>query len=307
MTAPNTGTHLRNIKFAITFDVEKNHNQIMHRLLPIIITCEILISAVSCTTRHNNDQAEQQAMQPTTANDTVSLLSRQGKQRLLHNGTSDTIYEVVTQVFAARMEGDSIVKAGKPDYEREFSAFPNEDTCVYDTLGRVDMVCGIADGIRYKYLYDYDNRQLSDERYYQNGELFYDRKFIYNRGQRINTIEELYIAGSKTINEYPIDTSKIKFKNGNRIEFGDTPGDYTITDPRGNVIKESSYSEMDDYSSVIEYTYNDRGWRISINCEGEYLYTYDYTNIDAHGNWLKAVIRCNGNPYGIVERTITYY
>ncbi len=279
----------------------------MHRLLLVIITCEIVLAAVSCT--GNGQQVEVAAEQPdmlpaaTADSDVVP----QQPHRLLHNGTSDTIYEVVTQVFSARMVGDTIVKDGKPDYDREFSAFPNEDTCIYDTLGQVDMVCGVADGIHYRYVYGYDNKRLSDERYYQNGELFYDRKYVYDRGRRINTIEELYIAGSKTINEYPIDTSKIRFKNGNRIEYGSTPGDYTITDARGNVVKESSYSEMDDYSSVIEYTYNDRGWRISINCEGEYLYTYDYTNIDAHGNWLKAVIRCNGNPYGIVERTISYY
>lgn len=244
------------------------------------------------------------------SNIAVADSAEQGKDplaHLIHNGTSDTIYEVVTQVYAARQDGDTIIKDGKPSFDREFSAFPNEDTCIYDTSGRIDSVRGTADGIHYKYVYGYDGKKLSDERYYQNGELFYDRRYIYNRDVRVNTIEELYIGGSKTINEYPIDLSKVRYKDGNRIEFGETPNDYTITDSRGNVIKESSYSEMDDYSSVIEYTYNDRGWRISINCEGEYLYTYDYTNIDTHGNWTKAVIRCNGAPYGIVERSITYY
>ncbi len=226
---------------------------------------------------------------------------------LLHNGKSDTIYEVVTKVFAAKQLDDSIVKAGKPDFDREFSAFPNEDTCTYDTVGRLDVVRGVSDGMNYRYVYGYEGRKLSEEQYYQNGELFYERHYVYDRGQRVNTVEQLYIEGGKTVNEYPVDLSKVVYKDGNRIEFGDTPGDYTITDARGNVIKESSYSEMDDYSSVIEYTYNDRGWRISINCEGEYLYTYDYTNIDVHGNWVKAVIRCNGVPYGIVERSIRYY
>lgn len=230
-----------------------------------------------------------------------------GQQRLLHGGLSDTIREIVTVVFAAKEECDSIVKDGKPDYNREYSAFPNEDTCMYDTTGNVSVVSGVADGIGYKYVYAYEGKELSGERYYQNGELFYDRRYIYDHGQRVNTVEQLYIGGGKTVNEYPVDLSKVRYKDGLRVEYGDTPNDYTITDQRGNVVKESSYSEMDDYSSTIEYTYNERGWRISINYDGEYLYTYDYTNIDTHGNWIRAVIRCNGVPYGIVERNISYY
>lgn len=230
-----------------------------------------------------------------------------GQQRLLHGGLSDTIREIVTVVFAAKEECDSIVKDGKPDYNREYSAFPNEDTCMYDTMGNVSVVSGVADGIGYKYVYGYEGKELSGERYYQNGELFYDRRYIYDHGQRVNTVEQLYIGGGKTVNEYPVDLSKVRYKDGLRVEYGDTPNDYTITDQRGNVVKESSYSEMDDYSSTIEYTYNERGWRISINYDGEYLYTYDYTNIDTHGNWIRAVIRCNGVPYGIVERNISYY
>lgn len=230
-----------------------------------------------------------------------------GQQRLLHGGLSDTIREIVTVVFAAKEECDSIVKDGKPDYNREYSAFPNEDTCTYDTTGNVSVVSGVADGIGYKYVYGYEGKELSGERYYQNGELFYDRRYIYDHGQRVNTVEQLYIGGGKTVNEYPVDLSKVRYRDGLRVEYGDTPNDYTITDQRGNVVKESSYSEMDDYSSTIEYTYNERGWRISINYDGEYLYTYDYTNIDTHGNWIRAVIRCNGVPYGIVERNISYY
>lgn len=279
----------------------------MHRLLFFIIICEISVVAISCAGKGSDKEGQAAESMPQAA-----VKASHGKQesvrRLLHNGMSDTIFEVMTRVYAARMDSGAVVKDGKPDYDREFSAFPNEDTCLYDTTGRVAAVCGMADGIHYKYEYGYDGRRLSDERYYQNGELFYDRKYVYGRGgHRVNTVEELYIAGSKTVNEYPVDTSKVRYVDGNRIEYGDMPGDYTVTDMRGNVVKESSYSEMDDYRSVIEYTYNDRGWRISINCDGEYLYTFDYTNIDAHGNWIRAVIRCNGSPYGIVEREIKYY
>lgn len=274
----------------------------MYRIdkIVVVLSCMALVS--SCVDGNNTGSSDNNQQVADSVEAAVSVVPR-----LLHNGMSDTIYEVVTHVYAARQEGDTIVKDGKPDFDREFSAFPNEDTCMYDTAGRVDMVCGVADGIHYKYEYGYDGKHVSDERYYQNGELFYDRKYVYERGQRVNTIEELYIGGEKTINEYPVDLSKVLYKDGNRIEYGETVNDYTVTDSRGNVVKESSYSEMDDYRSVIEYTYNDRGWRISINCEGEYLYTYDYTNIDVHGNWIKAVILCNGAPYGIVERTISYY
>ena len=275
----------------------------MYRLLYLILAYALAAVAVSCIDGQRSDAEDEQRGGGGLKSDTLP----QGQRQLLHGGMSDTIYEVVTTVFAAKEENDSIVKAGKPDYDREYSAFPNEDTCMYDTTGKVGFVRGIADGIGYRYEYSYEGKKVAEEKYYQNGELFYDRRYIYEHGQRINTVEELYICGEKTINEYPVDTLKVRYKGGYRIEYGDTPNDYCITDQRGNVVKESSYSEMDDYSSVIEYTYNERGWRISLNYDGEYLYTYDYTNIDAHGNWIRAVIRCNGSPYGIVERTISYY
>ena len=213
-----------------------------HNARIFCIISGFMLMLLSCTGsgKSNNNGSQD-------SNIAVADSAEQGKDplaHLIHNGTSDTIYEVVTQVYAARQDGDTIIKDGKPSFDREFSAFPNEDTCIYDTSGRIDSVRGTADGIHYKYVYGYDGKKLSDERYYQNGELFYDRRYIYNRDVRVNTIEELYIGGSKTINEYPIDLSKVRYKDGNRIEFGETPSDYTITDSRGNVIKESSYSSL---------------------------------------------------------------
>ncbi len=273
----------------------------MHnRLIYFCIVLFLISLSVACSGEYKTTSA-------TSAVAKTSVDSIRNQQALLHNGTSDTIKEIITHIYSAKQIGDTIIKAGKPELDREFSAFPNEDTCTYDTTGKIETSKGRTDGIPYKYVYGYENGLLNEVLYYQNGELFSDIKYIYDQGRRINTIEELYIAGSKTINEYPVDQAKVGYINGNRIEYGETPNDYTITDMRGNVIKESSYSEMDDYCSVIEYSYNDRGWRISINCESEYLYTYDYANIDTHGNWTRAIIRCNGTPYGIVERAISYY
>ena len=222
-------------------------------------------------------------------------------------GKTDKIYKIVTSIYSARLHNGQIVKGGEPDLNHEYEAFPSPDTKIFNIDGRLDSVISSADGISYVSVYSYNGNQMEEEKLYQNGELFYDRKFEYKGSERVNTIENMYIAGDLTTNEYPVNPAKVKYENGNRIEFGDTKDDYTITDANGRLIKESSYSEMDDYLSIIEYTYNDKGWQESCTYENKYHYTFNYTRIDNRGNWLEAVIKCNGEPYGIVERVITYY
>lgn len=59
-----------------------------------------------------------------------------------------------------------------------------------------------------------------------------------------------------------MDASKTEYVDGNCIEHGDTERDYVVKDALGRVLKESAYSEMDDYLIVKEYTYNKKaGWK----------------------------------------------
>lgn len=222
-------------------------------------------------------------------------------------GKSNNIYKIVTSIYSAKLQDGQIVKDGEPDLNREYDAFPEPDTRIYGIDGRLDSVISSSDGINYISVYSYKGNQMEEEKLYQNGELFYDRKYEYKGNERVNTIENMYIAGDLTTNEYPLNPAKVKYENGNRIEYGDTKNDYTITDTHGRLIKESSYSEMDDYLSVIEYAYNEKGWQTACTYENKYHYTFDYTHVDDRGNWTEAVIKCNGEPYGIIEREIMYY
>lgn len=265
-----------------------------------------VILAASCFLLHSCASKQQESVgkdEPTTVNNHAPAPA---KPRI--TGESDNIYKIVTSIYSAKLQNGQIVKDGEPDLNREYEAFPNPDTKIYGIDGRVDSVISSSDGINYISVYSYNGNQMKEEKLYQNGELFYDRKYEYKGNERVNTIENLYIAGDLTTNEYPLNPAKVKYeKNGNRIEYGNTKNDYTITDTHGRLIKESSYSEMDDYLSIIEYSYNDKGWQTACTYENKYHYTFDYTNIDDRGNWLEAIIRCNGEPYGIVERKITYY
>lgn len=75
----------------------------------------------------------------------------------------------------------------------------------------------------------------------------------------------------------------------------------------GRVLKESAYSEMDDYLIVKEYTYNKKGWLETCVSSDDNKVSYDYPETDDRGNWTRMVITLNGQPYGIAERSITYY
>lgn len=117
----------------------------------------------------------------------------------------------------------------------------------------------------------------------------------------------MYIGGDKTTNEYPVDASKTEYVDGNCIEHGDTERDYVVKDALGRVLKESAYSEMDDYLTVKEYTYNEKGWLETCVSSDDNKVSYDYPETDDRGNWTRMVITLNGQPYGIAERSITYY
>lgn len=218
------------------------------------------------------------------------------------------VHTVQTLVYNARQEGGQVVKDGKPDPYREVDAFPPEDRRVYDREGRLDSVTAIVDGMKYVTLYAYQgDGKKSGEQVFQNGTLLTDRRFVYQDGKLVNTVEDMYINGEKTTNEYPVDPSKVNEEDGKLVEYGETERDYVVKDSQGRVLKESSYSEMDDYLTVREYTYDGQGRLTSLIQNDEFRFAYTYSEPDAQGNWTRLVITRNETPYGIVERNITYY
>lgn len=222
-------------------------------------------------------------------------------------GLKGKVHKVQTLIYNAKSDGTGVVKDGKPDPYREVEAFPKEDTRIYNQNGQLDSVISVLDAIKYITVYAYQDGRVSNEKLFQNGELFTDRKFVYQDGNLINTIEDMYVGDEKSTNEYPVDASKVKNENGNRIEYGETDRDYVIKDAQGRILKESSYSEMDEYLTVTEYTYDKNGWLATCIVGDEFRFVYDYPETDVQGNWTRMLIRNNDQPYGIVERTITYY
>lgn len=223
------------------------------------------------------------------------------------DGLSGKVHKVQTLIYKAKLQGMEAVKAGKPDPYGEMDFFPKEDTRIYSLEGQLDSIVSVLDATKYITVYAYQDGKVSNEKLYQNGELFTDRKFVYQGDNLVNTVEDMYIGGDKTTNEYPVDASKVEYADGNRIEHGETERDFVVKDSQGRVLKESAYNEMDEYQMVKEYTYNKKGWLISCISGEEDKFAYDYPQVDEQGNWTRMIIYLNEQPYGIVERTIMYY
>lgn len=218
------------------------------------------------------------------------------------------VHTVQTLIYNARQEGEQVVKDGKPDPYREVDVFPAEDKRIYNRSGQLDSVVAIVDGMKYVTVYAYQADGVkSVEKVFQDGTLLTDRQFLYQDGKLVNTVEDMYINGEKTTNEYPVDPAKVKEEDGKLVEYGETDRDYVIKDHEGRVLKESSYSEMDDYQTVKEYTYDAQGLLTTLIQDDEFRFTYTYSDLDEQGNWTRLVIHMNDEPYGIVERNITYY
>lgn len=223
------------------------------------------------------------------------------------DGLNGKVRQVRTLVYKAKLQGDKIVKDGKPNAYGEVDFFPKEDTRIYNETGQLDSVVSVLDAVKYITVYAYQEGKTANEKLFQNGELFTDRKYVYGNGELVNILEDMYVGGEKTTNEYPVDASKVKNENGNRVEYGETDRDYVVKDASGRILKESSYNEMDEYLTVKDYTYNDNGWLATCIVGDEFRFVYDYPEIDGQGNWTRMIIHNNDQPYGIVERTITYY
>lgn len=222
------------------------------------------------------------------------------------DGLSGNVHKVQTLIYNAKMQGDKIVKDGKPDSYRETELFPDEDTRIYNQNGELDSVISVIDATKYLTTYTYQNGQVSTEKVFQNGKIYQENIYEYQGGKQIKMIQNLYINGTKSTSEYPVDESKFEYVDGKCIEHGETPKDYTVRDENGRIIKVSSYSEMDSYLAVTEYQYNSKGWLESCSFLESGKAVYQYPQVDEQGNWTRMVITFDGEPYGIAERKITY-
>lgn len=231
---------------------------------------------------------------------------KEGEGSASKDGLKGKVHKVQTLIYNAKANGDEIVKNGKPDIYREIEYFPTEDTRIYNVAGQLDSVINVQDATKYITVYAYQDGKVSNEKMFMNGDLLTDRKYVFQDGNLVNTIEDMYIGGDKTTNEYPVDASKIEIVDGNRIEHGDSERNYVVKDAQGRIIKTSYYNEMDEYLEVKEFTYDSNGWIVTAS-NGETGAKYEYTELDGKGNWTRCVITMDGQPYGIVERTITYF
>ena len=229
-----------------------------------------------------------------------------GESASAKDGLSGKVHKVQTLIYNAKLQGGEVVKDGKPDSYREIDFFPAEETRIYNENGLVDSIVSVLDASKTVTVFSYQDGMVHGEKNYLNGELITDRKYVYQDGKLTSTIEDMYIGQDKTTNEYPVDASKVKKDGENTIEYGYTENDYVVKDAQGRVLKESVYNEMDDYLLVKEYTYNDKGWlETCVTSDGDKV-SYQYPVTDEKDNWTKMVISIDEQPYGIVERNITY-
>lgn len=232
--------------------------------------------------------------------------SEQNASSAEKEGLSGKVHKVQSLNYLAKAQGDKIVKDGKPNIYGETGIFPAEDTRIYNANGDLDSMIYVVDAFKYLVVYTHQDGKVCSEKIYQNGTLQTESRYEYENGKLKNMIQDCYTGADKTTNEYPVDASKIEYKDGKIIEHGYTERDYVVKDASGRILKESSYNEMDDYQITNEYTYNEQGWLISVTSE-DGKKTYEYPETDDSGNWIRMVIFLDDEPYGIVERTITYH
>ena len=60
---------------------------------------------------------------------------------------------------------------------------------------------------------------------------------------------------------------------------------------------------MDEYLTVKEYTYNEKGWLETCVSSDDNEVSYDYTETDDRGNWTRMVITLTGSL--MVLRNVT--
>lgn len=74
----------------------------------------------------------------------------------------------------------------------------------------------------------------------------------------------------------------------------------------GNNLKYIYRIEKGDKKIFMTYRYNKQGDLIAMESE-KTKFTYEYEGYDKQGNWTKAIVRRDGDPFYIWERTIQYY
>ena len=134
--------------------------------------------------------------------------------------------------------------------------------------------------------------------------------FTYDAaGNLANTKTTTYYEGSDPYTaEYPATAKNVK-KNadGTVTEYGENGADYTIRDAAGKVLKTSVENEMDGYTDVRTYTYDNEGRLTKLAVDGVGTYDYKYVKADPQGNWTEMVVYRDGKAYRFVTRTVLYY
>ncbi|MCD8182364.1 MAG: hypothetical protein LUE99_03935 [Bacteroides sp.] len=195
-------------------------------------------------------------------------------------GLMGKVHKVQTLIYKAKLQGTEIAKDDKPDPYGEMDFFPKEDTRIYNEEGRLDSIVSVLDVTKYITVYTYQEGKVSNEKLFRNGELLTDRNYVYQGDNLAKTVEDMYVGGDKTTNEYPVDASKVEYVDGNRVEHGETERDYVVKDAQGRILKESAYNEMDEYQIIKEYTYNDKGWLTSCTMGEDTKFSYEYPETD---------------------------
>lgn len=234
-----------------------------------------------------------------------------GVQTAATDGLKGNVKKTAVSLYTTMWRSGEIIKGLSTDLSYDdFGIIPNAETRQYAADGSLASVESTVDGIKSKFVYTHSGGKVATEKRYDSGKLLSESVFTYDAtGNLANTKTTTYYEGSDPYTaEYPATAKNVK-KNadGTVTEYGENGADYTIRDAAGKVLKTSVENEMDGYTDVRTYTYDNEGRLTKLAVDGVGTYDYKYVKADPQGNWTEMVVYRDGKAYRFVTRTVLYY
>ena len=234
-----------------------------------------------------------------------------GVQTAATDGLKGNVKKTAVSTYTTMWRSGEIIKGLSTDLSYDdFGIIPNAETRQYAADGSLASVESTVDGIKSKFVYTHSGGKVATEKRYDSGKLFSESVFTYDAaGNLANTKTTTYYEGSDPYTaEYPATAKNVKKKaDGTVTEYGENGADYTIRDAAGKVLKTSVENEMDGYTDVRTYTYDNEGRLTKLAVDGVGTYDYKYVKADPQGNWTEVVVYRDGKAYRFVTRTVLYY
>lgn len=158
-----------------------------------------------------------------------------------------------------------------------------------------------------------EGKNLLGAEYYINDTLRAITKFKYDGNNLLETIAYNPINDTVFMSiKYDYDQNGYTIKNQS-FNYKGEPQGYTIRkrNESGQLVQNQSYSNDGKLNSQVDYTYNDKGERITQHQQNfttgviiDYTFTYNY---DKMGNYTAIIFHKDGKPFIYRARELKYY